>query len=332
MKFLSILLFTVVSFTVCYSQAPEKSTPFTAVKWEGEKPVIRFENEWYSFIRFEKIPVENIIAFAKEKHGSRWQKRFSEDFVELLRTMGENPQIQVKLTLEKNGKTIEKTGTMTTENRRKVWQYNDEQPTADVKKSETQKQITNTNNAFMQAVADATNPTASDGLFSIKSAKIVYHYSGIVNGTDVLWFDDYGKIAVLEQDRKEKTGAIKQTIIWRDKKSTFVNHIRKDVATSPFRPKDTEPPTIATVSEEQRKREGYERKEDESIAGKKCSVWLREKENSKIQYWLWNNVDLKLINHALGSKFGYEKIAVSVEENIKIPASLLETPSGYSVK
>jgi hypothetical protein len=83
------------------------------------------------------------------------------------------------------------------------------------------------------------------------------------------------------------------------------------------------------VSAEQRKREGYEQQADETIAGQKCEVWKHT--SMDVTYWLWNNIDLKLINHSLG-KNGYTKTAVKAEANVSIPASLLQAPAGYVIK
>lgn len=106
------------------SQLPEKASPFTAVKWEGDTPVVRFENEWYYLKKIERFNMERIIDFAKQEYGDRWQKRFSEDLVEVLKGMGYTPNVRINLILQKEGKIYEKQGIMSEENRDRVREYN----------------------------------------------------------------------------------------------------------------------------------------------------------------------------------------------------------------
>ncbi len=109
------------------SRVPDKASPFTAVKWERDQPIVKFENEWYTLLKLEHLNAEKIIDFAKKSYGDKWQKRFSEDLVEVLTGMGYTPKAKVNLILKKDGKVIEKTGQMTEENRRLVWQNNQDQ-------------------------------------------------------------------------------------------------------------------------------------------------------------------------------------------------------------
>ena len=52
-------------------------------------------------------------------------------------------------------------------------------------------------------------------------------------------------------------------------------------------------------------------------------------EKMKATYWLWKNIDVKLINYSLGGNMGYTKEASFIHENITIPASVFEIPAGY---
>lgn len=103
---------------------PDKASPFTAVKWNGNQPEVRFQGDWYQFHSINDISVESIVEFCKATYEDRWKKRFSEDFVEVLTKMGHKPGIQVELVLSKAGNTYSKTGTMTEENREMVSDYN----------------------------------------------------------------------------------------------------------------------------------------------------------------------------------------------------------------
>jgi hypothetical protein len=106
------------------AEAPDKASPFTAVRWEGDEPIVRFEGEWYQFEGLDELSKAEIIAHAREAYGDRWQKRFSEDLVEVLQGMGHAPQVEVRLVLRRDGETVVETGRMSEENRRRVWRYN----------------------------------------------------------------------------------------------------------------------------------------------------------------------------------------------------------------
>lgn len=168
-----------------------------------------------------------------------------------------------------------------------------------------------------------TEGIPANAMFGIKAAKIVYNYTdGQETGTETLYFDDYGAVAVMLVDRKSKYSTVIQTVIWKDKKSTIINHENKTVAKSSFRPKATEPPAIADTDEKTRKNIGYEKLADETIAGKTCEVWFNAKQNFK--YCLWNKIALK---EALGTSIVRE--AVSADEISEIPASVMEIPKDY---
>ncbi len=160
-------------------------------------------------------------------------------------------------------------------------------------------------------------------IFDIKAVKIVFNYTGgPETGTETLYFDDFGEVAVLIVDKKSKYSVINQTTIWKDNKSTIIDHEKKTVAKSSFRPKDTEPPSLAGTDEQTRKNIGYEKLPDETIAGKTCEVWFNAKQNFK--YCLWNKIGLKEV---LGTSINKE--ATAVEEIAEIPASVKEIPKDY---
>ncbi len=101
-----------------------KASPFTAVRWEKEQPIVQFENEWYEFEKIDGLSKEVILNFCKKQYGSKWQKRFAEDLVEVLTALGHQPDVKVSLQLSKNGISSIYTGTFTSENRNKLLLYN----------------------------------------------------------------------------------------------------------------------------------------------------------------------------------------------------------------
>ncbi len=172
-------------------------------------------------------------------------------------------------------------------------------------------------------VVKNTSTKPEKAIFDIKAAKIVFKFTGAVEeGTETLYFDDYGSIAVFETDKKSKFGNTKQTTIWQDKKSIIIDHEKKIISKTSFRPKATEAPLLADIPEAARKGINYEKLPSETVAGKTCEVWFNEKNN--IKYWLWNKIDLKM-----QMQKAYVREAISVEEISAIPASVMEIPKDY---
>lgn len=104
-----------------------KASPFTAVKWENEQPIVEFENEWYQFEKLDHLSKKIILNFCKKEYGHKWQKRFSEDLVEVLGALGHKPTISVRLVLSKTGVSKDYRGAFTAENRRRSLAYNQKQ-------------------------------------------------------------------------------------------------------------------------------------------------------------------------------------------------------------
>ena len=129
---IALLALSIISFgALCQSnvsnskELPGKASPFTAVDWENNEPLVKFEEEWYRFLALDTLSKEKILNFCKTEYGEKWQKRFSEDLVEVLRAMSYNPKKEVKLKLKKNGEIYDLTGTLSGENRQKIRKYND---------------------------------------------------------------------------------------------------------------------------------------------------------------------------------------------------------------
>lgn len=182
------------------------------------------------------------------------------------------------------------------------------------------------NNTAASATEKIAAIANSKQLFAIKAVKVVYKVeNGSETGTQILYLDNYGDVAVMEFDLKSRMGNKHQTAIWQDKKTTIINHETKTVSTTPFRIKATEPPSIADTDEKTLNNIGYEKQANESIAGKSCEVWYNNKQNFK--YYLWNKIPLKIV---LGNTINEE--AILVEEIPGIPESILKIPEGYSAK
>jgi hypothetical protein len=106
------------------AEKPPKLSPFTEVRYDSDKAMVRVQGEIYELVSLDGIDAAKIVQSSKEQFGDLWQKRFSEDLVELLWRMGHRPKLAVKLEL-RNSKTGEvKTiadAPMTEANRWKIW-------------------------------------------------------------------------------------------------------------------------------------------------------------------------------------------------------------------
>ena len=122
------LILTVLFFSSLFAVSQQltltKASPFTAVRWEKEQPIVQFKDEWYQFEKINGLGKEVILDFCKKQYQSKWQKRFAEDLVEALTALGHQPDVKVVLQLSKNGISSTYTGTFTSENRNKLLLYN----------------------------------------------------------------------------------------------------------------------------------------------------------------------------------------------------------------
>lgn len=281
--------------------APEKASPFTAVKWDDEKPLVQFEGEWYEFVSIDGVSREDLIAACRKDSERRWQRRFSDDLVEMLKKMGKTPKTSVALVLAKDGKNVEKTGTLTEENRRKVSRFKPEGAPA------------------------APRPPP----YEFESAKIVFKFTGAFEGTDVLHVAGSGNTLVLEQDKKILTRE-RKTAIWKDGRTTVVDHDAKRVFKSPLKIADMDL-SVRHANDDTLKLVGLLRKGTEAVAGRECVLYEKKDGDQLWRSWRWKGIELKIeMKNHLG--LSYVKEAVSVEEGVAIPEALFKIPEDYQQK
>jgi CubicO group peptidase (beta-lactamase class C family) len=95
-----------------------KIAPFTGVRWEKDRPIVRVQDQWRRLVSINGIPIERIMEFAKKEFDDKARKRFAEDLVELLAKMGHEPDWEVTLGLKsENGEVEQVEVMMTKENR-----------------------------------------------------------------------------------------------------------------------------------------------------------------------------------------------------------------------
>lgn len=99
----------------------EKAAPWNGVRFVGEGVEVRVDDAWHELISIDGLATKEILAFVKEEYGSKWQKRFGEDLVEVLSRMGKAPGGSVALVLRKGGAEVRLPKVaMTKDNRRAV--------------------------------------------------------------------------------------------------------------------------------------------------------------------------------------------------------------------
>jgi hypothetical protein len=164
--------------------------------------------------------------------------------------------------------------------------------------------------------------------FGVKAGHVEYTYTGKWTGTQSLWWDNWGDVAVLVDKVNAGFGANDSRSIWKDGRSTFCDLRKADKTCtgSPFRVKDSEPSAFAITSEKDLTRTNWTRLSDETIAGRTCEVF--ENTSLNVKGWRWNRVELKYYN-GIGD---FTKEATSFEEISAIPAELLQLPEGFAMK
>ena len=107
-----------------YMQEPPTLSPFTEVRHEADRVIVRVRGELYELVALDDIAATKILQSAKDQFGELWQKRFAEDLVKVLWGMGHRPGATVKLelrALDTNRLVTIPDAEMTEANRRQVW-------------------------------------------------------------------------------------------------------------------------------------------------------------------------------------------------------------------
>jgi hypothetical protein len=100
MVLLVALAALVIAIAVLASEANgeyPKRAPFSGVRWQEGKPVVKIGEEWFTLVSLNGIAAEDIVAFSSRTYLDKWRKRFEEDLVEVLTRMGHPPQDTVTL-------------------------------------------------------------------------------------------------------------------------------------------------------------------------------------------------------------------------------------------
>jgi CubicO group peptidase (beta-lactamase class C family) len=100
-----------------------KVAPYTGVRWENDRPIVRVRDKWSRLVSIDGIPIGRIMKFANEEYGAKARKRLAEDLVRLLSEMGHEPKWKVTLGLKSQDGQVEELQILMTEaNRDLVWE------------------------------------------------------------------------------------------------------------------------------------------------------------------------------------------------------------------
>lgn len=127
MKNLFIVLIF-ISSSVCAECKLDGTSPFSAVKWEKELPVVRIDGQWITPTGFDQTSVADIISFCKREYRTDWKKRFSEDFVEVLCKMDQDLSKKMQVQWSSAGELKSTTVGLSGKNRKKALAFNDANP------------------------------------------------------------------------------------------------------------------------------------------------------------------------------------------------------------
>lgn len=97
-----------------------KVAPYTGVRWENDRPIVRVRDRWSPLVSIDGISIDHIMESANEEFGRLAHKRFAEDLVEVLATMGHEPQWSVTLGLETHDGQVEELEVLMTEQNRRL--------------------------------------------------------------------------------------------------------------------------------------------------------------------------------------------------------------------
>lgn len=125
---LKVLLTLILSLflTFSYSQTLKKGAPYSAIEWnlkENSYPKVEVDHQWYVLYSINDIDVKEIIEFCKKTYDKKAYKRFNEDLIEVLTTMGKtlSNHVDLKVGILSGDETIVlKDMEMTLEKRQKI--------------------------------------------------------------------------------------------------------------------------------------------------------------------------------------------------------------------
>ena len=76
------LILVLAPTTAVAQDADDKTSPFEALRWNGDSPEVMLQETWYRPIAIHGVGVNEILAFLAKTQPGRVHKRFGEDLPE----------------------------------------------------------------------------------------------------------------------------------------------------------------------------------------------------------------------------------------------------------
>ncbi|MEK7730201.1 MAG: hypothetical protein AAB354_17465 [candidate division KSB1 bacterium] len=186
--------------------------------------------------------------------------------------------------------------------------------------------------AHVASRANAAQPPAGIKRYQIASAIVEYTLSGIQNGTETLYFTDYGMREAKYTRTELKVGTFTQktnrvTIL--DGATTYTIDLDAKTGTKVETPlyKNLEGKDATEVGEKMLRDMGGQKIGAESFLGKMCDVWEIKSLGSKT--WLWSGIPLKTETKFAGTQNFVS--ATKLEPNAQIPPDKLALPADVKI-
>lgn len=182
--------------------------------------------------------------------------------------------------------------------------------------------------------ARVNSAQASVGIkrYQIASGMVEYTLSGAQNGTEILYFTDYGMREAKYSHTEIKVGTFTQktnrvTIL--EGATIYTIDLDNNTGTKIENPfyKKFEGQDATEVGERMLRDMGGQKIGTESFLGKMCEVWEIQKLGSKM--WVWSGIPLKNETRFAGMQSFV--VATKLEPNAQIPPAKLALPPGAKI-
>jgi len=170
--------------------------------------------------------------------------------------------------------------------------------------------------------------------YEFESGKVTYKTSGSMQGTETMYFDDYGMLEVKNTKATLEMMGIKQvtdTKVIMDGKWIYTldnNSGDANKMENPLYSMFPDGADLEKVGEEMMLNMGGKKIGTETLLGKKCDIWEIKKLMSKV--WVWKSIPIKSEVNMMGMNI--IQIATSVEVDIDVPSNVFKIPEGVEFK
>lgn len=170
--------------------------------------------------------------------------------------------------------------------------------------------------------------------YQFKSGKVVYKLSGMMNGTETMYFNDYGRKEVRFNESEMNMMGVKQktsTQTITDGKYIYsINKLNNTARKmeNPIYSMFSKEDDLKKVGDDIMKSLGGKKIGRETVNGKDCEIWDVQKLGGKI--WVWNSIAIKSDINMMGMNM--TQIAESVETDIDVSPDLFKIPEGITIQ